>query len=296
MTVLNALTIDVEDYFHVSAFAPYIARADWDRLPCRVERNVERILGLLAEHEVQATFFALGWLAARYPGMVRAIVAAGHELASHGEGHERATALDRHAFAQDVGGSRRLLEDGGGVPGRGYRAPSFSIDGRNPWAFDVLAEQGYAYSSSVYPVRHDHYGAPDSPRAPYRVAGGLLEIPLSTVRIAGRNLPASGGGWFRMLPYGVSRWMLSRINRTEGRSAVFYFHPWEIDPDQPRIAGLDARTRLRHYLQLARTEAKLDRLLSDFRWGRMDRVFLGSRSDGAGAAPAMPAMPRGAAA
>ncbi len=269
----NALTIDVEDYFQVSAFAPYIRREDWDARECRVERNVERILALLDAHAAQATFFTLGWVAERYPALVRRIVAGGHELASHGHGHERASDLDRAAFRADVERAKKTLEDIAGVAVRGYRAPSFSIGPGNLWAFDTLAETGHVYSSSVYPVRHDHYGMPDAPRFAHR-RGAVLELPPTTLRLAGRNLPSSGGGWFRLLPYGVSRWMIERVNRDDGQPAIFYFHPWEIDTGQPRVAGIDARTRFRHYVNIGRTEQRLARLLQDFRWGRMDHVFL----------------------
>ncbi|MBZ8138316.1 polysaccharide deacetylase family protein [Rubrivivax gelatinosus] len=272
--ITNALTIDVEDYFQVSAFAPYIRRSDWDARECRVERNVDRILALLDAADTRATFFTLGWIAERYPQLVRRIVAGGHELASHGYGHERASDLAPAAFHDDVARAKAILEDIGGVEVRGYRAPSFSIGERNLWAFDTLAEAGYAYSSSIYPIRHDHYGMPDSPRFAYRVAGGLLEVPVTTVRLAGRNLPSSGGGYFRLLPYAASRWLIGRVNREDRQAAVFYFHPWEIDADQPRVPGIDAKTRFRHYVNIPRMEGRLASLLADFRWGRMDEIFL----------------------
>jgi polysaccharide deacetylase family protein (PEP-CTERM system associated) len=280
MAITNALTIDVEDYFQVSAFAPYIARGDWERRECRVERNIERILALLARHEAKATFFALGWIAERYPQMIRTIVAQGHELASHGYGHERASELSPAAFSADIERAKGILEDLGGTAVAGYRAPSFSIDARNLWAFDCLGRAGYRYSSSVYPIRHDHYGMPEAPRFAHPVAGGLIEIPVTTVRVLNRNLPASGGGYFRLLPYALSRWMLRRVNSDEGEAAIFYFHPWEIDVDQPRVAGIDARTRFRHYVNLGRMEGRLERLLGDFRWGRMDDIFMASDAAG----------------
>ena len=279
--ITNALTIDVEDYFQVSAFAPYIARGDWDRRECRVERNVERILDLLRRRQAHATFFTLGWIAERYPGLVRDIVDAGHELASHGYGHERVSDLTPTAFSADIVRAKKTLEDVGGVPVRGYRAPSFSIGKSNLWAFDCLASAGYAYSSSIYPIQHDHYGMPDAPRFAHHRENGLLEIPVTTLRMFERNLPSSGGGYFRLLPYALSRWMLQRVNREDGRSAIFYFHPWEIDPDQPRIAGIDARTRFRHYVNISRMEDRLQSLLGDFRWGRMDRIFLSAASGAA---------------
>jgi len=272
--ITNALTIDVEDYFQVSAFAPYIRRDEWDSRECRVERNVNQILDLLARRGTQATFFTLGWVAERYPQIVRRIVAEGHELASHGYGHQRASDLDARAFEDDVVSAKRILEDIGGAPVLGYRAPSFSIGTGNLWAFDVLAKAGYRYSSSIYPIAHDHYGMPDSPRFAYRVGSGLLEVPVTTVRLMNRNLPSSGGGYFRLLPYAMSRWLIGRVNSTDREPAVFYFHPWEIDPGQPRVAGIDAKTRFRHYVNIPRMESKLQLLLEDFRWGRMDHIFL----------------------
>ncbi len=251
--LMNALTVDVEDYFQVSALAPVIARASWEQRECRVERNVERLLDLFAGRGTRATFFTLGWIAERYPHLVKRIVAAGHELASHGYAHLRASEQSRGEFLQDVRRAKGLLEDLSGQPVQGYRAPSFSIGHGNPWAFDVLLESGYRYSSSVYPVRHDHYGMPDAPRFPYDARPGLLEIPLTTTRWLG--------------------WALRRVNTIDQRPAIFYCHPWEIDPDQPRVPGTDLKTRFRHYLNLDKTESRLGRLLRDFRWGRVDEVF-----------------------
>lgn len=277
--IKNAMSIDVEDYFQVSAFAPHIRREDWDALPCRVERNVDVILGLLDETGAKATFFTLGWIAERYPQVVRRIVDSGHELASHGYGHERASDLTPNSFRHDIVRAKHLLEDLGGVAVRGYRAPSFSINGNNVWAIDELQDAGYAYSSSIYPVRHDHYGMPDAPRHPYRPRGadGILELPPTTVPLFGRNLPAAGGGWFRLLPYEVSRWMLRRVNISERAPCMFYFHPWELDTEQPRPRGLSARTRFRHYVNLQRMPGRLRQLLSDFAWDRVDRVFLSEK-------------------
>lgn len=274
-TVTNALTIDVEDYFQVSAFAPYIRRDDWDIRECRVERNVDRILGLLDEQDTKATFFTLGWVAERYPAMVRRIVDGGHELASHGYGHQRASDLTPQQLYEDVHRAKTILEDIGGQAVLGYRAPSFSIGTANLWALDTLLEAGYRYSSSIYPVKHDHYGMPDAPRFAHEVRPGLIEVPPTTLRLFDRNLPSSGGGFFRLLPYGVSRWMLQQVNSRDAQSAIFYFHPWEIDEGQPRISGIDAKTRFRHYVNIDRNERKLRRLLRDFRWGRMDCIFLG---------------------
>ena len=289
--ITNALTIDVEDYFQVSALAPYIARSRWEQQECRVERNVERILQMLARHGVRATFFTLGWIAERYPRLVRSIVAQGHELASHGHGHERVSDLDRTAFRQDVERAKKLLEDLSGREVKGYRAPSFSIGRANLWALDVLAATGHRYSSSIYPIVHDHYGMPDAPRFAHRVAAGLIEIPATTVRLRGRNLPSGGGGYFRLLPYAASRWLIRRVNDADGQSAVFYFHPWEIDPAQPRVPGTDAKTRFRHYVNLGRTEGRLERLLGDFRWGRMDEVFLAAPAVSPTPAAALPGSP-----
>lgn len=273
-TIRNALTIDVEDYFQVSAFAPHIPRAEWDRRECRVERNVDRILATLDRSQTKATFFTLGWVAERYPQLVRAVVEQGHELASHGYGHERASDLGVQAFYKDVHHAKCILEDLSGVEVKGYRAPSFSIGRTNLWAFDALGRAGYRYSSSIYPIRHDHYGMPDAPRFAHSVGGGLLEIPVTTLRVGGRNWPSSGGGYFRLMPYVLSRWMLQRVNRGDRESAIFYFHPWEIDTEQPRIPGISAKTRFRHYVNIGRMEARLERLLADFRWGRVDDIFL----------------------
>ncbi|PKO88755.1 MAG: polysaccharide deacetylase family protein [Betaproteobacteria bacterium HGW-Betaproteobacteria-12] len=270
----NALTIDVEDYFQVSAFAPHIPRSDWPTRECRVERNVDRILGMLDEHDTRATFFTLGWIAERYPELIRRIVAGGHEIASHGYGHERASDQTPASFYSDINVAKLILEDLAGCEVRGYRAPSFSIGEKNQWAFECLERAGYHYSSSVYPVRHDHYGMPDAPRHAHRI-GNLLEIPPTTLRLLNRNWPASGGGYFRLMPYTLSRWMIRRVNKVDQLSAVFYFHPWEIDVDQPRIDGIGAKTRFRHYVNIDRMEQRLHRLLADFSWGRMDELFLG---------------------
>ena len=274
----NALTIDVEDYFQVSAFAPHIARSSWDTRECRVERNVGRILHMLADGRAKATFFTLGWVAERYPALVRQIVDAGHELASHGYGHERASDLSEQAFFADIQSAKAILEDIGGVEVKGYRAPSFSIGKGNLWAFDCLLRAGYRYSSSIYPIQHDHYGMPDSPRHMYQVRPGLVEVPITTLRLFNRNFPSSGGGYFRLLPYALSRWMLNRVNTVDQQAGIFYFHPWEIDSAQPRVEGIGAKTRFRHYVNIDRMEGRLTQLLRDFRWGRMDQIFLGNTS------------------
>ena len=274
--IRNAMTCDVEDYFQVSAFAPYIDRASWPTRECRVEANMERILALYERHGVRATFFTLGWIAERYPAMVRRIVAAGHELASHGYGHLRASDQSRAEFDNDIRSAKALLEDIGGQAVLGYRAPSFSIGHANLWALDALHEAGYKYSSSIYPIAHDHYGMPDAPRFAFYPNGpdGLLEVPITTVKLAGRNLPAGGGGYFRLLPYALSRWMMEKVNREDGEPALFYFHPWEVDPGQPRPEGLGAKARFRHYVNIDRMERRLEQLARDFKWDRMDRIFL----------------------
>jgi polysaccharide deacetylase family protein (PEP-CTERM system associated) len=274
--IRNAMTCDVEDYFQVSAFAPYIDRASWPTRECRVEANMERILALFEKNGVRATFFTLGWIAERYPAMVRRIVEAGHELASHGYGHLRASDQSRAEFDNDIRSAKALLEDIGGQAVLGYRAPSFSIGHANLWALDALHEAGYKYSSSIYPVLHDHYGMPDAPRFAFYPNGpdGLLEVPITTVKMGGRNLPAGGGGYFRLLPYALSRWMMEKVNREDQESALFYFHPWEIDPQQPRPEGLGAKARFRHYINIDRMERRLALLARDFKWDRMDRIFL----------------------
>jgi polysaccharide deacetylase family protein (PEP-CTERM system associated) len=272
----NAMSIDVEDYFQVSAFASTIRREDWDSMPCRVERNIDVILALLGEADAKATFFTLGWIAERYPQVVRRIVEGGHELASHGYGHQRVSDLTPELFRDDITRAKRILEDLGGVAVRGYRAPSFSINQKNWWAVEELENAGYVYSSSIYPVKHDHYGMPDAPRFPNypNGAGGILELPPTTLELMGRNLPAAGGGWFRLLPYSMSRWMLQRVNAQDQAPCMFYFHPWEMDAGQPRQPGLSAKTRFRHYVNLQRMPGRMRKLLNDFEWDRVDRVFL----------------------
>jgi polysaccharide deacetylase family protein (PEP-CTERM system associated) len=273
--VVNALTIDVEDYFQVSALAPYVARSSWEQQPRRIEQNIDRILELLAEAGVHATFFTLGWIAERHPQMVRRIVSSGHELASHGYAHERASALAPDAFFADVALAKAVLEDIAGAGIQGYRAPSFSIGEDNLWAYDCLAKAGYRYSSSVYPIRHDHYGSPNRSRFAHLANTHVLEIPITTARLFSTNIPAGGGGYFRLMPYALSRWLIRRVNSCDEASAIFYFHPWEIDPEQPRVKGLDPKSRFRHYVNLERTAGRLRLLLRDFRWDRMDRVVFG---------------------
>ena len=278
-TIVNGLSVDVEDWFQVGAFETTIDRADWDGLELRVGDNVARILDLFDAAGVKATFFTLGWVAERNKAAMRAIVERGHEIASHGYDHTRVFTFTRREFAEDIARARAILEDACGEQVTGYRAPSFSIDARTPWAHEALAEHGYAYSSSVAPVVHDHYGWREAPRFAFTPVGGhgLVEIPVTTALFRGRRLAAGGGGFFRVLPYGFSRWAIRQVNR-EGRPAIFYFHPWEVDPDQPRVVRAPLRSRLRHYTNLTRMAGKLTDLLGDFAWGRMDALAARERS------------------
>jgi polysaccharide deacetylase family protein (PEP-CTERM system associated) len=272
--VVNAITVDVEDYFQVQAYADVISRDQWDRFPRRVEANTDRILEHLAFQDICGTFFTLGWVAERHPALIRRIVDAGHELASHGYGHQRVDRMSISDFRADIGRARRLLEDVGGVAVTGYRAPTFSIGPRNPEAWDALEEEGHLYSSSVFPVRHDLYGAPDAPRVPYRpTAGTLWEIPMTTVRLMNRNLPCAGGGYFRLLPYQLYASGIARLHRKEQSPAIFYTHPWELDPGQPRIMNARLLAQFRHRVNLGQMEMRMRKLLKDFAWDRMDRVF-----------------------
>lgn len=282
-SLVNAMTVDVEDYVHVSAFAGRIDRDDWDRLESRVERNTDAVLAILDDYGVKATFFTLGWVAERYPALVSRIVAAGHELASHGFDHTRVHLQSRDGFRDDIRRTKNLLEDIAGTPVRGYRAASFSITEETTWAFDILSEEGHEYSSSVYPIRHDLYGMPEAPRFAFHPSKGraILEVPITTTLLLNRNVPCGGGGYFRLLPYGLSRWAMRRVNRLEGEPCVFYFHPWEIDPGQPRISRVGLKSRIRHYTNLRRMESRLRRVLTDFAWDRMDRIFLPDKADAA---------------
>jgi polysaccharide deacetylase family protein (PEP-CTERM system associated) len=275
----NAMSVDVEEYFQVWAFEDVIERSRWAEMPSRLDYCLERVCDLLAQRQVTATFFVLGWIAERHPHWIRRLAAAGHEIASHGYDHRRVTDLTRAEFQTDVDRTRKYLEDLSGTAVIGYRAPSYSINRERLWALDVLAACGYQYSSSIYPVRHDLYGIPEAPRQPFRhSSSGLLEIPVTTVRLLGANVPCGGGGYFRFWPYAFSRWAIQRVNATDGVPAVFYFHPWEVDPAQPRIERARAKSRFRHYLNLERMEQRLSQLLGDFRWDRMDRVFLAGPS------------------
>lgn len=271
--VVNGLSVDIEDWFQVGAFERTIAREDWDSLLPRVERNSDIVIDLLGRTGAKATFFTLGWVAERNPKLIRRIVDAGHELASHGWDHVRVFTMTPDQFRDDIRRTRALLENLGGTKVTGYRAPSFSIDQRTPWAHEILAEEGYAYSSSVAPVVHDHYGWPEAPRYAFRPIDGsaMIELPVTTARLRGKTIAAGGGGFFRLFPYAFSRWAIRQVN-AEQRPAIFYFHPWEIDPGQPRVSEAPLRSRLRHYARLGAMEAKLERVIREFRWGRIDAV------------------------
>jgi polysaccharide deacetylase family protein (PEP-CTERM system associated) len=272
MMVRNGLSVDVEDWFQVGAFETTIARSAWDGLERRVEANTDRVLDLFAEADVQATFFTLGWVAERHPALIRRIAKAGHEVASHGWDHARVFTLTPDQFREDLARARAALEDAGGVAVNGYRAPSFSIDRRTPWAHAVLAEAGYAYSSSIAPIAHDHYGWPDAPRAPFRplADAGLVELPITIARVLGREVTA-GGGFFRLLPKGVTHRAVRAAN-AGGDAAIFYFHPWEIDPGQPRVRRAPLKSRLRHYARLGAMAGKLRALIAAHGWGRVDAI------------------------
>jgi len=279
MTIKNAMTIDVEDYFQVSAFEPYIKKADWDKQECRVEVNTNRLLDLLSDNSINATFFTLGWVAERYPQLIKRMINDGHELASHGYDHVRVTQQTPEQFREDVIKTKNILEDISGVEIKGYRAASYSIKKENLWALDVLHETGHKYSSSIYPVKHDLYGIPDAPRYKYYPRGndGILEIPITTLKFAGKNWPCGGGGFFRLYPYGLSRWALSQVNDKDKESGMFYFHPWEIDPGQPKQYKISMKTKFRHYLNLDKMFDRLEYLMRDFQWGRMDDIFLSDK-------------------
>jgi polysaccharide deacetylase family protein (PEP-CTERM system associated) len=272
--MLNALSVDVEDWFQVGAFENAIARDSWDGLEHRVERNGEAVLDLFDRAGVKATFFTLGWVAERYPRLMRRVAEAGHEVASHGWDHKRVHTMTAAVFRADLERARIAIEDACGQSPLGYRAPSFSIDARTPWAHRVLAEEGYAYSSSVAPIAHDHYGWREAPRFAFRPLedSKLIELPVTTVELAGRRMAAGGGGFFRLLPYRFSSWAIGRVNEEDRRPAVFYFHPWEIDPGQPRVSGAPLKSRLRHYTNLRTMEHKLLKLFKAHKWGRTDDV------------------------
>ncbi|MEO9600725.1 XrtA system polysaccharide deacetylase [Parasphingorhabdus sp.] len=272
--LFNAMSVDIEDWFQVGAFETVIDRTDWDKLEHRVERNIEAVLALFDEMNVKATFFILGWVAERYPALMQQIANAGHEIANHSYDHARVFTLSPDQFRADLDTSRKILEDTSGQKVLGYRAPSFSIDQRTPWAHEILAEQGYAYSSSVAPINHDHYGWAGSPRFAWKPVeqSELIELPVTTVKLGGRTLAAGGGGFFRLLPYALYERSIEKMHRDDGHGAIFYFHPWEIDPDQPRVNNAPVRSKLRHYTNLKRMRAKLLRAGRDFKWGRVDEL------------------------
>ena len=271
---VNAMSVDIEDYYQVFAFHDVISRDDWDNFPRRVEDNTSRVLDLFAETGTKATFFTLGMQAERYPKLMQRITAEGHELASHGWAHFHVFEMEPKTFLEDITRTKAVLEDTGGQEVRGYRAASFSVNPKTWWAYDALCEAGYEYSSSVNPIRHDHYGVPNAPRFPFKPKGfPIAEIPVSTTELFGRRITAGGGGFFRFFPYFWFHWNIARLNKQEGQGSIFYFHPWEIDPDQPRIQNCSAKSRFRHYVNLDRMAAKLKRLMGDFRWDRVDRVF-----------------------
>lgn len=272
---LNAMTVDVEDYFHVSAFDGVVPRSQWATLECRVERNTDRLLQIFSDTEIRATFFVLGWVAERYPALVARIAQQGHEVASHGFAHRLVYDLTPAMFREDIRRSKAMLEDAAGAVVDGYRAPSYSITPRSLWALDVLIDEGFRYDASIFPIHHDRYGIPLSPRHPYwlnRSSGSIMEAPASTVRWGILNFPVAGGGYFRILPYAWTRWGIARINRDEQRPAIFYMHPWEIDPDQPRLPS-SLLSRFRHYRNLDKTEGRLRRLLADFDFAPMRTVL-----------------------
>jgi polysaccharide deacetylase family protein (PEP-CTERM system associated) len=284
VAVRNVMTVDVEDYFQVSAFEHLVTRDRWPDYESRVVANTERMLDLFAETGIEATFFVLGWVAERHPSLVARIARAGHYIASHSYWHRLVYDLTPQEFREDLRRARDILESAAGAPVRGFRAPSYSVTKRSLWALDVLIEEGYAYDASIFPIRHDRYGIPDAPRQPHRIsrgAGSLLEVPSTAGRLGSLALPI-GGGFFRLFPYAVTRWAINQINEQTGQPAIFYIHPWEIDPDQPRLAA-SLPTRLRHYNHLGATEERLRRLLRDFEFGSIESVVLNAPSRAAGA-------------
>ncbi len=269
------MTVDVEDYFQVSAFEDVIAQKDWNQYPLRVEKNTYRLLELFEQHHAKCTFFILGWVAEKCPKLVQEMVTLGHEIASHGYAHQRVVNMTREQFFNDANKSKKVLEDLSGKAVLGYRAPSFSINNSNTWAFEVLAELGFKYSSSTYPIKHDLYGVPDWPRFCYQRPEGVKEIPIPTLRKTGKNTGIGGGGYFRLYPYALSNRRIQRYLFEEKQPYNFYFHPWEIDPEQPRVKGASFKSRLRHYLNLSRMEIKLVKLLKDYQWSTMQETYLG---------------------
>jgi polysaccharide deacetylase family protein (PEP-CTERM system associated) len=272
--IINALSIDVEDYFQVAAFETNILKENWGKFPVRVQKNTERLLSILDGKGIKATFFVLGWVAERYPGLIRTIVEHGHELASHGYMHDRINHLTPEKFRADIKDSKHMLEDIAGHVILGYRAPSYSIGESTKWALDIIEEEGFIYSSSIYPIRHDLYGWPEAPRFAFTATNsGLVEIPISTLSVMGKMLPIGGGGYFRFYPYCISKWLIQRLNHTENEPCIFYLHPWELDPEQPRQKNASFKSRFRHYLNLNKTESRFIQLLDDFKWGAIRDVF-----------------------
>jgi len=267
--ITNAMTVDVEDYFHVSAFDGVIKKQDWQSLPLRVEKNTYRLLELFDQHNTKATFFTLGWVAEKCPGLIRAIVEQGHELASHGFSHQRLSMMNRADAFEDIRGSKFLLEDISGCEVRGYRAPSFSINDSNVWVYELLVELGFVYSSSTYPIEHDLYGVPNWARFKSKRDDGIIEIPIPTLRKNNKNTGIGGGGYFRLYPYWMSQQRINSFLKQEKQPYSFYFHPWEIDPEQPRINNASFKSKIRHYINLSRMEDKIVRLLKDYRWSTM---------------------------
>ena len=272
-SAFNALTVDVEDYFHVAAFDSTISPSEWPELPQRVRHNTEKLLQLFDKHNAKATFFILGWVAERNRGLVRAVHAAGHEVASHGYAHAKASSQNPEAFLADISKAKSLLEDIIGDAVTGYRAPSFSIGKDNEWAFSALKQAGYQYSSSTYPVVHDLYGTPDWPQQPYLRTEGIWECPMPVLNKAGKQWPIAGGGYFRLLPYWLSKKCIDSYRKQSSTPYMFYFHPWEIDPKQPRFSQAPLKSRFRHYTNLGLMEAKLERLLIDYQWRSVKEVY-----------------------
>ena len=276
---INALTVDVEDYFQVSAFATVVRRSDWDKFESRVVQNTHRILRLFDEYHVRATFFVLGWVADRFPSLVRDIQQSGHEIGCHSFWHRLVYTQSPEEFREDLLQGCKVIEEITGEPVTAYRAPSFSITKKSLWALEILAEESIAVDSSIYPIRHDLYGIPNADPQPHKIetpAGTLLEVPGTVSRMFGVNIPVGGGGYFRFVPYLVTKGLLSRLNGRMSRPFVFYIHPWEIDPDQPRISGSSQARRFRHYNNLKKTEPRLRRLLSDYRFGTLSEMVDGS--------------------
>jgi polysaccharide deacetylase family protein (PEP-CTERM system associated) len=270
---LNAMTVDVEDFFHVSAFESIIQPEQWKDYQPRVDANTRRLLDIFAKANVKSTFFTLGWVAEKYPELIKEIHRQGHEVASHGYAHRRASEQTPEEFRQDVIRSKQHLEDLIGEKVLGYRAPSFSIGYTSEWAFEILAELGFVYSSSTYPVKHDLYGTPDWPRFAYNRPENIIEIPIPTLRMLGKQVPIGGGGYFRLYPYQMTKKLISRYLKQEKQPYSFYFHPWEIDAEQPRLNDAPLKSRFRHYVNLSKTESKLEKLLSDFSWSTMKDVY-----------------------